>query len=144
MSYDVTEFHPVYEFNGIKADEILQSAKTIWNDYHSENTLKGEFLEHHLSLICINCLRLVQNEPVLDNKNQDLYQAFRRLLRNNFREHKKVKDYAAVLNISEKKLNEVVSTKTGFSCSTIIYKQLILEAKRLLNTNISSKEVAYE
>jgi AraC family transcriptional activator of pobA len=48
------------------------------------------------------------------------------------------------LNITEKQLNEILHQRTGETVSTLIYKQLILEAKRLLNTGIAAKEVAYE
>ena len=56
---------------------------------------------------------------------------------------KKVKEYAEALNLTEKTLNEIVKKHTGESTSNIIYKQIIMEAKRLLNTGISIKETAY-
>jgi AraC-like DNA-binding protein len=55
-----------------------------------------------------------------------------------------VNEYASELNISEKKLNEIVNAKTGLSCSSLIYKQIILEARRLLNSGMTAKEVGYE
>jgi AraC-like DNA-binding protein len=56
---------------------------------------------------------------------------------------KKVKEYSEALNMSEKSLNEIVKRHTGESISSIIYKQIIMEAKRLLNTRLSIKETAY-
>ena len=56
---------------------------------------------------------------------------------------KKVKEYAEALHMSEKSLNDLVKKHTGQSTSKIIYKPLIMEAKRLLNTGISIKETAY-
>ncbi|MBD3637787.1 MAG: helix-turn-helix domain-containing protein [Crocinitomicaceae bacterium] len=144
MCYDVEELSPAYKFDDATGDQILSAANTIWKDYNSDNELKNEFLKNHLFLICISCLRTLEQKAVASTANSDIYRSFRRLLRNNFKEIKKVKDYAAALNITEKKLNEIVKSKSGMSCSGLIYKQLILEAKRLLNTDISSKEVAYE
>lgn len=144
MSYDVNEMNPVYEFEDDIAERIMSAANTIWKDYNSDNDLKNEFILNHLSLICISCIRTLEGKATNNAKNSDTYSNFRRLLRSNFKEIKKVKEYASALNISEKKLNEIVNSKTGLSCSALIYKQLIMEAKRLLNTHISTKEVAYE
>ena len=144
MSYDVNELSPIYKFKDEVAQRIMEAANTIWEDYISDNELKDEFLKNHLNLICISCLRTLEDKKPVPTGSNETYREFRRLLRSNFKEIKRVKDYAAALNVSEKKLNEIVNSKTGMSCSALIYKQLILEAKRLLNTDISSKEVAYE
>lgn len=144
ISYDVEELNPTYQFKGNTADQMIQTAETIWKDYYSDNMLKTEFIKNHLHLLCIMCFRTLQPEQPEDLSSNTTYRAFRKLLRSNFKTIKKVKDYAAALNISEKKLNEIVNQKTGASCSTLIYKQIILEAKRLLNANLSAKEVAYE
>ena len=120
------------------------NVNNIWKDFNSNLPLKNDFVLSNLTLLCIHCLRTISDFDTSDNKNQILYSNFRRLLRNNFREIKKVKEYAAKLSISEKVLNEIVSSKTGTSASSIIYKQIILEAKRLLNTGMSTKEAAYD
>lgn len=142
MCLDVGEFHPVYEFEEEIGKQIVTSASMLWEDQLSGKALRKEFMQHHLSLICIFCMRTLKGETT-GGMQSDTYSAFRRLLRSNFKEIKKVKDYAMALNVTEKKLNELVNLKTGLSCSALIYRQLILEAKRLLNTNISAKEVAY-
>ena len=72
-----------------------------------------------------------------------MYVSFRKLLLTNFREFKKVKEYAEQLCVSEKVLGELVKQRTGKSTSEVIYDQIILEAKRLLLTGISTKETAY-
>lgn len=144
MCYDISEISPVYEFSGKDAEQMIQTVEMIWRDYNSENDLKSEFLKNHLNLICISCIRtLQQNNDDLSMSSNDPYIAFRRLLRSNFKTIKKVKDYASALHITEKKLNDIVRKKTGNPCSKLIYDQIILEAKRLLQGNISSKEVAY-
>lgn len=57
---------------------------------------------------------------------------------------KKVQDYAEILCVSDKHLNEIVKRQTGKSASTLIYRQLITEAKRLLNSGLTVKEVGFE
>ena len=122
----------------------MTTMHSLWQDFESDNQLKNDFILSNLNLLCIHCMRMVENPGKDDGANPGLYNAFRRMMRNHFKEMKKVKDYAEKLNVTEKQLNEIVSKKTGLSVSTLIYQQVILEAKRLLNTNMASKEVAYE
>ncbi|MEZ4938512.1 MAG: helix-turn-helix transcriptional regulator [Crocinitomicaceae bacterium] len=143
ICYNNSEMSPSYQFDLETGEQILRTAKLIKSDFDSDNALKTEFLKNHLFLICILCMRNIPDRSTSMGKNQDVYQSFRRMLRNHYKEIKKVKDYAAELNVSEKLLNEIVNNKTGFSCSQLIYNQIILEAKRLLRTNISTKETAF-
>jgi len=83
------------------------------------------------------------DEENLNDRNQDVYRDFRRLVFKNFRDIKKVSDYEIELGISVKQLSEICNKRSGKSPLSIIYKQFILEAKRLLNNNLSAKEVAY-
>ena len=134
---------PIYQFSEEIKEQILVLADTVWEDYNSNNRLKVEYILSNLNLILINCMRTVERTQTIMDKNQEIYVRFRKLLKDEFRNLKKVKDYAKALNISEKQLNLTVKEKAGVSTSTMIYKQIILEAKRLLNTGLSSKEVAY-
>jgi len=79
-----------------------------------------------------------------DTKHADIYTSFRRLLNTNYKTMKKVKEYAHELNITEKLLNEIILQRTGENVSNIIFKQLILEAKRLLKSGVSTKQAAYD
>lgn len=143
ICYGNEEMSPVYKFDEETGRRLIQTAELIWQDFNSTNDLKTDFVKNHLFLICILCIRSITSNTSEIFSDQDMYQKFRRMLRNKFKEVKKVKDYAAELGVSEKKLNELINAKTGLSCSQLIYKQIILEAKRLLRTRISTKETAY-
>ena len=144
ICYDVSELSPIYNFSADVEKQLIQMANTIWQDYESDNDLKNDFILSNLNLICIQCMRSIQKNKPEQNKHQQIYQEFRRMLRSNFTNIKKVKEYAAALSITEKQLNEIVSSKTGQSTSNIIYRQIVLESKRLLNTGMSAKETAYD
>lgn len=144
ICYDVSELSPVYNFSPEVEKQLIQMANTIWQDYESDNEMKNDFILSNLNLICIQCMRSMNKSKPENNKHQQLYHEFRRLLRSNFATIKKVKEYAAALHITEKQLNEIVSAKTGLSASTLIYRQIVLESKRLLNTGLTAKETAYE
>jgi AraC family transcriptional regulator, transcriptional activator of pobA len=143
--YSVQEYTPNYLFNEQQQMQICETANRIWEDYIADHALKQEFVLHHLALLCLHCLRARPAfVPIQSSANGKIYQEFRKLLYRSFRELKKVKDYAALLHVTEKQLNELVKTQTGNSASTLIYKQIIMEAQRLLNTGMSAKEVAFD
>ena len=143
--YTLQEHSPVYVFEGEEQVLLTEIANRIRNDYQSANAHRNEFILHNLALLCIQCLRKEDGlHPAPLTAQGMLYFQFRRLLNSRFRELKKVKEYAALLHVSEKQLNESVKLQTGSSASIVIYKQVILEARRLLNLGLSAKEVAYE
>lgn len=92
-----------------------------------------------LQILCASCL---------ENRDSNLlpssdYLNFRECLKENIGKFKKVKDYSEKLGISERNLNKMVKEHTGLNASSIIYKQIIMESKRLLTTGMTVKEVAY-
>lgn len=141
----VMENQPNYRFLPEFHHQLRYLVEQAWKDYQSEHPLKNQFVLHHLSLLILHCLGLKKTtNDQQDAKNADIYSAFRRLLSKQYKEVKKVKDFAKLLHISEKQLNEITQQRSGETASSLIYKQIILEAKRLLNTGISTKETAYE
>lgn len=142
--YDIHEYQPVYNFPPDEQQYVWQLACQLWKDVTSEAAFRNEFVMHHLALLCICCLRKQPVfVPVQSSANGKLYQDFRRLLHTHFREMKMVKEYATALCISEKQLNEIVKAQTGKPASAIIYKQIITEARRLLNTGLTAKETGF-
>lgn len=143
--FSVQERKPDYQFDASQQQQIIDLADKIWEDYSSENPLKLDFISHAMALLFIQCMRRQTiGTSVLSGANGKTYQEFRQLLYGKFRELKKVKEYASLLHVTEKHLNEIVKTQTGLSASAIIYNQIITEAKRLLNTGMSAKEVAFD
>ncbi|MAP01849.1 MAG: hypothetical protein CMD01_03420 [Flavobacteriales bacterium] len=137
---DASEKKPSYSFSENETPTLNSKIKSIWELFNNKDDLSKLSLRNEIQSLCIACMRMVK-EPV--TRKQSEYMHFRKLLHSNFSTIKKVKEYAAKLGITEKTLNEIVKKSTGQSASSIIYKQLIMEAKRLLNTNISIKETAY-
>lgn len=145
ICFDVNEFSPIYHFNSFLANEFMAKTEKAWEEFNSKVPFKNLVVMNHLAYLLLHCLRVKNNDhSEMEFKNNDIYTSFRRLLNKEYKTLKKVKDYATILNVSEKQLNEILHHRTGETASSFIYKQLILEAKRLLNTGISAKEVAYE
>jgi AraC-like DNA-binding protein len=70
---------------------------------------------------------------------------FRKLVKENLKQIRLVKDYADKLNISVKTLNEICNTIYGMSPKKVITEEIVIESKRLLRyTTMSIKEIAFE
>lgn len=143
--FDVKEFSPIYHFEDSFTEVLHHLAKQIFNDFQLTGALKNQIIINQLSQLILYCMQQTMDlHSNVDHRNNDVYTSFRRLLSANFRTIKKVKDYAVQLNISEKILNEIILQRTGDNVSNLIFKQVLLEAKRLLKSGVSAKEVAYD
>ena len=142
---DVHEFAPNYLFPSDIAPILTNVSERAWAVFNSDKELKEALVENLLTEMVLLCMQSASAKIEISNSaDTSTYITFRRLLKGSFRELRKVKDYTSQLNISEKQLNEIVHNRTGESVSSLIYKQLILEAKRQLNGGSSSKEIAYD
>jgi AraC family transcriptional regulator, transcriptional activator of pobA len=143
--FDVNEFSPAYHFDKSFAEELESISTQAWTEFNSNRPFKNQIVLNQLRLLMLYSMRLRGNSSIEGKgKSSGLYSAFRRLMHNEYKSLKRVKDYAAALNITEKTLNEEVLSKCGATVSIVISQYLILEAKRLLNTGVSAKEVAFE
>ncbi len=140
ICHDLEDRIPEYVVPEEKRQWFETILSSIWEDYNSDSEYSALQIRtgiHQLSLKCMEWDE--QGSPLFSND----YAQFRRMLFQEFRTKKKVKDYSSALNMTEKALNEMVKEHTGNSASKIIYNQIVLEAKRLLLTGITAKESAF-
>ena len=143
--FDVNEFSPLYHFDKSFSETMMNISNQIWKDSRLASPLKNQLIISQLSLLMLYCMQSTLNKNGNnDAKHSDTYTSFRRLLNVNFKTMKKVKEYAEHLNVTEKLLNEIILQRTGENVSSLIFKQLILEAKRLLKSGVSTKQEAYD
>lgn len=140
----VSEFQPNYLFSDETSRDIINVANKAWREFNNNKNLKNSLIKNYLDEMLLYCIREKKLDKLIEDKHIDLYISFRKKLKKSYKELKKVKDYASILAVSEKKLNEIVHERSGETASALIFKQLILEAKRLLNSGLTSKEIAYE
>ena len=75
---------------------------------------------------------------------QEKFYKFSELLEQNILVHKKVSEYAQLMNISTYQLNSITKAAVGKTCSELINEQVILEAKRcILATSNQISQTAY-
>lgn len=142
--FDVSEVKPSFTFTIENQDEVMSIATKMWKYSQTSDKFRDQLILIQLNLLCLFCLREMEEGDVDQSKDQSYYTQFRHSLRANFKVQKKVKYYADEIGITTRKLNEIVVAKAGLNVSKLIQKQIVLEAKRLLNSGISSKEIAYE
>jgi len=97
------------------------------------------------TFLCVIARKYVQNDAISNvSRPQQITRDFKKLLEENIKLEKSPSYYAAMLNISEAYLNEVIKRITGFTAGYWIRYYIILEAKRLLfYTEMDVKEIAY-
>lgn len=97
------------------------------------------------TFLCLIARKYVQNEAMSNvSRPQQITRDFKILLEENLKLEKRPSQYAAMLNISEAYLNEVIKRTTGFTAGYWIRYYVILETKRLLSyTEMDVKEIAY-
>jgi AraC-like DNA-binding protein len=137
---DAGELNPAFRLNSELKDLLNSRIEQIYEYAQRGTDLDKLRLINELQLFCITCM---EHAGDLGESVSSDYLNFRRALKDNFRELKKVKEYAELLNITERTLNDIAKVHSGKSASEVIYNQVIMEAKRLLRTGISVKETAY-
>jgi len=137
-AYSVEENEPHCIFDVEEADLI---DRIIADACKNQKDMSESILKHTLIGLC---LRMKDKMPAQTVETSSVYTKFRQLLVNNFKETRSVSEYAEELNLTPKSLNEVVKKSSGKTASEHIYKQVILEAKRLLLLGSSVKEVGFE
>ena len=141
ICFSVDEINPAYKFNEVDHGMLRMLTDAIWAAQSDKTTLNQLKIQNSIQSLCIKCMDLLGE---ISEKPKSEYSEFRKLLFNEFRNLKKVSQYAERLNLTEKSLNEIVKSQTGTSTSQVIYNQIIIEAKRLLQTGMSAKEIAYD
>lgn len=107
---------------------------------------KKEILAKILELYLLKLERKAHQTPFdrENKKHQALFIEFKNLVEKNYHQTRNVKDYAELLNISTKHLNQIVKKVTLNTAKHFIDQYVILEIKRVIfSSQLSLKEVAY-
>lgn len=127
--------------------EIADITLKLQKEFEHFFLLRAELLRSYLKILFIYLTR--ENQPSEDyihkQRSSDITEKFFELLERNFREKKKVNEYANELALTSNYLNEKIKEKTGRPVSYHIKERIIQEARRLaLYSSASLKEIAFE
>ncbi|WP_230381550.1 helix-turn-helix domain-containing protein [Myroides albus] len=129
----------------LKKIELIVSS--MLDEHASKKKAFKKVLRSYLNVLLVSFDRLyvpVKTEN-LYNPVKDKIQRFQKLIESNFKTHKLPSDYAEMLNISTNYLNKICKNSIGQTSGSLIQRQIILEAQRLLKyTNSSVNEIALE
>jgi len=125
----------------------------LLTDIFQECTVKREkywdVIKASLGIFFIELIRSKAKDEDSSN-NRSLYanerlDKFLELLETHIFTHKKVSEYAGMLNLSAYQLNAITKRTMGKKCSDIIDEYIILESKRyLLATSNQVNQIAYQ
>jgi len=138
----------------IKPDKLVfKKFSDIYDAIAEESALPPDQVKYGLLKNLVhNVMLLIEREKrkqgnTAGKKGEELNYAlsFRELLEKDFFKSKKVYEYAAKLNISEKKLGQSTAKVLGKSPKELIDERVLLEAKRLLiHASTSVKEIGFQ
>lgn len=134
--------------------ELVQQCSNIMslvderNHNYSDSTFNlpvlHSLVQSYLGIVAGNFKNLHGVNDSISRPAQLSYE-FKKLLGQHMVTIKSPSQYAALLNVSESYLNEVLKKTTGFTVSYWIQNQTILEAKRLLYySQLNVKEIAHQ
>ncbi|MDO6473281.1 AraC family transcriptional regulator [Maribacter sp. 1_MG-2023] len=99
----------------------------------------------NLYLLRLERFSNINSEELSNSKNYSLFIKFKNLVESTYSQTRNVKDYAELLTITTKHLNEAVKDYTLNTAKSFIDNYVILETKRVIvSTDKSFKEIAFE
>jgi AraC family transcriptional regulator, transcriptional activator of pobA len=124
-----------------KVAALFDLLKTLQED---KNAIPGVV---HALLVLVSSFHTAQTdlpESITVSNKQRITRAFRKLVAEQYPEHKEVAFYASELNITPKYLSEVLQSELGKSAKNFIDEFVVMEAKSLLKqTNMSVQEISH-
>jgi AraC-like DNA-binding protein len=140
---------PLFHLN----ERTFSKTKQLFDKIAEEASLSKAFHRQILQNGIIELLYRINrlDKPCLKKSNDTssqkgrLFEEFSDLVDKEFKEKKKVHDYAKQLHITPKHLSEVVKQESGLTALEYIHRRILREAKKLLiHTTDPAKKVAYD
>ena len=134
---------PIYEDNVLNQDFLQQLSLELAN----QNTYAQKDIVAALLNLYLLRLERQSNDSKLENnsKQYQIFIQFKNLVESNYTKTRNVKDYANMLYVSTKLLNQIIKDFTLNTAKNFIDDYVILEAKRaIVSTNKSLKEITFD
>lgn len=149
--YRLYNYHlhsPIMQREEMGDMDLINIINEIYREYYfSDDFAKEEILRLLLKLLLLKAER-VKRTLIPREKNSEWFikfSVFRNQLEKHFSETRNAKQYAEMINISYKHLNEICKSVTGKTAKAFIDNFVVLEIKRrLAMSDISIKELTYE
>lgn len=138
--------HPVVRLGGGK-ERMFATWEEIYEEHQSTRKDKDGIIRSLLELILKRAARMYE-QPLEDDTPSYLTFQLRKLeslIDLYFRDLRKLDDYAELMHLSPKHLNNLCKKGINKTVTNLIHERTLIEAKRLLLfTNISISEIAFD
>ncbi len=118
----------------------------IHEEYLSPSNLRDELLRSYVKILLLKLSEIlpqVDALPMTFDKSNETFFDFKRLIEKYYKTRHRVADYAKILNVTGKCLNEMVRKAAGKTATQMIHERIVLEAKRYLyHSPLSIKDLA--
>lgn len=139
---------PVIHQREMESDNLISIAESLRNEFTFSNDFaKSEILSNLLHVLLLKAERTKEKQSVKDINLQwlEIFTSFKDMLEIEYPNTRSSKDYASVLFISYKFLNDIVKVLTGKTVKAFIDDYVTIEIKRyLVTTSLSIKEISYK
>ena len=134
---------PIVNLESKDMPMFIPIIENLIHESKNKQNLNSEILQNYLHILLLMSNRYYKNESRVQQA-PSLIKKFKILLEKKFTELHKVKEYATLLNVTEKHLNETVKKYTGLTASDFIFERILLEAKRLIkHSELNYKEISH-
>ncbi|MFO7824910.1 MAG: helix-turn-helix transcriptional regulator [Cyclobacterium sp.] len=124
-------------------DALMNMLHLFYNDF--KNGEHMELLSAHLNAIIYKTLHLPHHTENIHPNVVDEFSLFKRLINENYLQIKNADEYANLMHISIRKLNQISREAAGSTAIEVIRERILIEAKNLLtHTSLSVNEVAFQ
>jgi len=143
--YDLDNSVQALYLDDAQARSILETLNAIGEEYVSDQSGWADMVRSYLYILLMKASRMAEPGAGADPASRSLFLArrFKSLLEKEYSTVQEVSQYAQMLRVNERSLNEAVRRATGTTAAKLIRERVMLEAKRLLlHSEVSVAEVA--
>lgn len=122
---------------------LSEQLGVFYKDFKANEHL--DLLSAHLNTLILKTLHLPSSKDKVHPSFVSEFSRLKKLLNDNYLTLKTSEDYANLMKISSRKLNQICQKAAGCNAIEIIKEKLLIESKNLLtHTNVPVNEVAYQ
>lgn len=144
--FHIANSEPVLYLSAEQNAQFMPLLNDMEEEFNGAAQWRHDIIRSLLLIVLTRLRRLHQprsGESILP-KSYSISRQFKLLVEQRYREFSSVRDYAAALLVTDRRLNAAVKNTTGRTATQIIHDRLLLEAKRLLTqSELSVSEIAY-
>ncbi|OCK59897.1 AraC family transcriptional regulator [Bradyrhizobium sp. LMTR 3] len=143
--YSLENLNNALYLDDMQAESFRQIMDAIIEEYTAEKTGHEDVIWSYLRIFLMKMSRIAVPPAIADlsSRNLLLSRRFKSALEKNFGNINETAEYAKLLKVTERALNEATRQALGLTAAQLIRERIMLEAKRLLlHTDIGVAEIA--